>query len=81
MDLFSFIHHADPTKFRVGEIEKTNNQVPLLEATCGHVVPLAPLVPATAASSEGNMTESIDRLFGEGDGDEEEHLKSLRSLN
>ncbi|GJY50651.1 hypothetical protein Tco_0441498 [Tanacetum coccineum] len=36
MDLFSFIHHADPTKVRVGEIEKVGDQVLLLEATRGH---------------------------------------------
>ncbi|GJU19280.1 gypsy type transposase [Tanacetum coccineum] len=73
MDLFSFIHHDDPTKVRVGEIEKADNQVSLLEATRGRVVSLAPPVLATASSSKGNMTESIDRLFGEGDSAEEEH--------
>ncbi|GJT56899.1 zf-CCHC domain-containing protein [Tanacetum coccineum] len=66
MDLFSFIHHADPTRVRVGEMEKTGDQVPLLEATRGCVVLLALPVLVTAASSEGNMTESIDRLFDEG---------------
>ncbi|GKC92035.1 hypothetical protein Tco_1157477 [Tanacetum coccineum] len=73
MDLFSFIHHADPTKVRVGEMEKAGDQAPLLEATRGRVVSLAPPVPITAASSEGNMTESIDRLFDEGNGAEKEH--------
>ncbi|GKF66381.1 hypothetical protein Tco_0192898, partial [Tanacetum coccineum] len=65
--------HADPTKVRVGEMEKAGDQVPLLEATRGRVVPLAPPVLVTAASSEGNMTESIDRLFDEGNGAEKEH--------
>ncbi|GKD20594.1 hypothetical protein Tco_1222297 [Tanacetum coccineum] len=73
MDLFSFIHHADPTKVRVGEIERAEGQVPLLEATRGRVVSLAPAVPITAASSKGNLTESIDRLFDEGDDAEKEH--------
>ncbi|GKA36510.1 hypothetical protein Tco_0723001 [Tanacetum coccineum] len=73
MDLFSFISHADPTKVRVGKIEKAGDQVSLLEATRGRVVPLAPPVPATTASSEGNMTEIIDRLFDEGNGVEKEH--------
>ncbi|GKE44113.1 hypothetical protein Tco_1471397, partial [Tanacetum coccineum] len=73
VDLFSFIHHADPTKVRVGEMEKAGDQVPLLEATSGRVVLLAPPVPITATSSEGNMTESIDRLFDEGNDAEKEH--------
>ncbi|GKD68537.1 hypothetical protein Tco_1322627, partial [Tanacetum coccineum] len=74
MDLFSFIHHDDPTKVRVGEMEKADNQVSLLEATRGRVVSLAPPVLATAASSKGNMTESIDRLFGEANDAEKEHF-------
>nr|GEW88743.1 hypothetical protein [Tanacetum cinerariifolium] len=73
IDLFSFIHHADPTKVRVGEIDKASDQVSLLEATRGRVVLLAPPVPVTATSSKGNMTESIDRLFDEGNGAEKEH--------
>ncbi|GJT48646.1 hypothetical protein Tco_0974803 [Tanacetum coccineum] len=73
MDLFSFISHADPTKVRVGKIEKAGDQVSLLEATRERVVLLAPPVPATTASSEGNMTKSIDRLFDEGNGAEKEH--------
>ncbi|GJZ62816.1 hypothetical protein Tco_0619237 [Tanacetum coccineum] len=54
-------------------MEKAGDQVPLLEATCGCVVPLASPVLVTAASSEGNMIESIDRLFDEGNGAEKEH--------
>ncbi|GJW93018.1 hypothetical protein Tco_0172690 [Tanacetum coccineum] len=73
MDLFSFIYNVDPTKVRVGEIEKAGDQVLLLEATRGRVVPLAPPVSVTAASSEGNMTENIDRLFDKGNGAEKEH--------
>nr|GEX75545.1 hypothetical protein [Tanacetum cinerariifolium] len=63
----------NPTKVRVGEIDKASNQVSLLEATRRRVVLLAPPVPVTATSSEGNMTESIDRLFDEGNGAEKEH--------
>nr|GEV44997.1 hypothetical protein [Tanacetum cinerariifolium] len=66
MGLFSFIHHVNPTKVIVGKIEKAGDQVSLLEATHGRVVPLALLVPVTAASSEGDMTENIDMLFDEG---------------
>ncbi|GKD63705.1 hypothetical protein Tco_1305813 [Tanacetum coccineum] len=54
-------------------MEKASDQVPLLEATRRCVVPLAPPVLVTTASSEGNMTESIDRLFDEGNGAEKEH--------
>ncbi|GKD32034.1 hypothetical protein Tco_1242812, partial [Tanacetum coccineum] len=73
MDLFSFIHHADTTKVKVGVMEKSSDQVPLLEATRGRVVPHAPPVLVTTASSEGNMTESIDRLFDERNDAEKEH--------
>ncbi|GKG63118.1 hypothetical protein Tco_0638765, partial [Tanacetum coccineum] len=45
----------------------------MLETTRGRVVSLAPPVPITAANSEGNMTESIDRLFEEGNGAEKKH--------
>ncbi|GKA51270.1 hypothetical protein Tco_0744466 [Tanacetum coccineum] len=41
MDLFAFIHHADPTKVRIGEREVGEGEVPLLELTRGRVVPLA----------------------------------------
>ncbi|GJR52555.1 hypothetical protein Tco_1403076 [Tanacetum coccineum] len=54
-------------------MEKAGNQVPLLEATRERVVSLAPSIPVTAASSEGNMTESINKLFDEGDSAEKEH--------
>ncbi|GJS60993.1 hypothetical protein Tco_0655777 [Tanacetum coccineum] len=73
MDLFSVIHHAGPTKVRVGKIEKVGDQVSLLEATHGRVVLLVPPILVTAASSEGNMTESIEMLFDEGNGAEKEH--------
>ncbi|GJS71228.1 hypothetical protein Tco_0704069 [Tanacetum coccineum] len=73
MNLFSFIHHAEPTKVRMGEMEKVGDQVPLLEATRRRVVLLAPPILVTEASSEGNMTESIDRLFNEGSGADKEH--------
>nr|GEW30485.1 protein suppressor of K(+) transport growth defect 1-like [Tanacetum cinerariifolium] len=42
-------------------------------ATRGRIVPLAPPVPVTAASSEGNLTESIEKLFNEGNDAEKEH--------
>ncbi|GKC02700.1 hypothetical protein Tco_0994310, partial [Tanacetum coccineum] len=41
MDLFAFIHHADPTKVRIGERQIEEGQVSLLESTKGRVIPLA----------------------------------------
>ncbi|GJU36165.1 hypothetical protein Tco_1184519 [Tanacetum coccineum] len=41
MNLFAFIHHADPTKVKIGEREIREGEVPLLELTKDHVVPLA----------------------------------------
>ncbi|GJY95874.1 hypothetical protein Tco_0512235 [Tanacetum coccineum] len=41
MDLFAFIHHADPTKVQIWEREVREGEVPLLELTRGRVVPLA----------------------------------------
>ncbi|GKA64007.1 hypothetical protein Tco_0763613 [Tanacetum coccineum] len=41
MDLFSFIHHVDPTKVRIGEREVREGEDSLLELTRGRVVPLA----------------------------------------
>ncbi|GJR89967.1 hypothetical protein Tco_0213978 [Tanacetum coccineum] len=40
MDLFAFIHHADPTKLRIGEREVREGEVSLLELTRGRIVPL-----------------------------------------
>ncbi|GKG50516.1 hypothetical protein Tco_0521616, partial [Tanacetum coccineum] len=40
MDQFAFIHHADPTKVRIGERHIKEGQVPLLDSTVGHVISL-----------------------------------------
>ncbi|GKD76690.1 hypothetical protein Tco_1339311, partial [Tanacetum coccineum] len=40
MDLFAFIHHADPTKVRIDKRQIEEGHVPLLESTRGHVIPL-----------------------------------------
>nr|GEV61828.1 transposase (putative), gypsy type [Tanacetum cinerariifolium] len=63
MILFSFIRHADPTKVRIVEVQKNENQVPLLESTRDRVVSLEPPVIATEASGGGNTNEDIDMLF------------------
>nr|GEX43712.1 hypothetical protein [Tanacetum cinerariifolium] len=41
MDLFSFIHYADPTKVRIDERQIEEGQVLLLESIKGHVITLA----------------------------------------
>ncbi|GJY53711.1 hypothetical protein Tco_0445375 [Tanacetum coccineum] len=51
MDLFAFIHHADSTKVRIGEIEVREGEVPLLQLTRDRVVPLA------GANDQGNKNE------------------------
>nr|GEW44607.1 hypothetical protein [Tanacetum cinerariifolium] len=40
MDLFAFIHHADPTNVQIGEKQIEEGQVPLLDSTLGYVIPL-----------------------------------------
>ncbi|GJT46621.1 hypothetical protein Tco_0955336 [Tanacetum coccineum] len=40
IDLFAFIHHADPTKVRIGKRHIKEGQVPLLDSTVARVIPL-----------------------------------------
>ncbi|GJV38541.1 hypothetical protein Tco_1411018 [Tanacetum coccineum] len=63
MDLLSFIQTADPTKVRVGERQRAEDEPKLLDTTVGCVVPLLPIVPARA---ESELDASVDRLFDEG---------------
>ncbi|GKA89816.1 hypothetical protein Tco_0811628 [Tanacetum coccineum] len=51
--LVSFIHHADPTKVRIGEKEFKEGEVPLLELTKGRVVPLV------GVNEQGNQNEGV----------------------
>ncbi|GJS87373.1 hypothetical protein Tco_0770009 [Tanacetum coccineum] len=53
MDLFTFIHHADPTKVRIGEREVREGEIPLLELTRGRVV-----LPA-GVNEQGNQNEVV----------------------
>ncbi|GKA35595.1 hypothetical protein Tco_0722086 [Tanacetum coccineum] len=69
MDLFAFIRHSDPTKVRVGERNLADTELKLLKMTKGHTVALDPLT--TVAS--GGSSDSIDRLFDEGDNAGQEH--------
>ncbi|GJW68447.1 hypothetical protein Tco_0122871, partial [Tanacetum coccineum] len=45
MDLLSFIRTVDPTKVRVGERQRAEGELKLLDTTVGRVVPLLPVAP------------------------------------
>ncbi|GKF30967.1 hypothetical protein Tco_0100765, partial [Tanacetum coccineum] len=53
MDLFTFIHHADPTKVWIGEREVGEGEVLLLELTRSRVVPPA------GVNEQGNQNEDV----------------------
>ncbi|GKG61594.1 hypothetical protein Tco_0621303, partial [Tanacetum coccineum] len=50
MDLLSFIRTADPTKVRVGERQRAEDEPKLLDTTVGRVVPLLPVAPSRGES-------------------------------
>nr|GFD22046.1 hypothetical protein [Tanacetum cinerariifolium] len=63
MDLLAFIRTADPTKVRVAERQRAEDEPRVLESTVGHVVPLLPIAPARASSE---LEASVDRLLMRG---------------
>nr|GFC75385.1 hypothetical protein [Tanacetum cinerariifolium] len=63
MDLFTFIHTSDPTKVKVVERERVEDDPLLLQTTVGRTVPLLLVVPDRADS---DLKTSIDKLFDEG---------------
>ncbi|GKD83879.1 hypothetical protein Tco_1350718, partial [Tanacetum coccineum] len=63
MDLLSFIRITDPTKVRIGERQRAEDEPKLLDTTVGRVVPLLPIAPARA---ESELEASVDKLFDEG---------------
>ncbi|GJT59401.1 hypothetical protein Tco_1002934 [Tanacetum coccineum] len=74
IDLFAFIHTSDPTKVKIAEHERGEDERSLLETTVGHIVPLLLVAPAC---SDGELDMSIDKLFDEGcSGDQTEHKDS-----
>ncbi|GJU40866.1 hypothetical protein Tco_1193823 [Tanacetum coccineum] len=73
-NLLSFIQTADPTKVRVGERQRAEDEPRLLDTTVGRVVPLLPIDPARA---ESELDASVDKLFDEGCGKLEGGLNSL----
>ncbi|GJX56928.1 hypothetical protein Tco_0286825 [Tanacetum coccineum] len=60
MDLLSFIQTADPTKVRVGERQRAEDEPKLLDTTMGRVVPLLPIAPAHAESELDASVDSED---------------------
>ncbi|GJW36404.1 hypothetical protein Tco_0059324 [Tanacetum coccineum] len=74
MDLLAFIRTADPTKVRIGERQRGEDEPKLLDTTVGRTVPLLPVAPACAQSE---LDASVDRLFDEeGSGNEKEPYDS-----
>ncbi|GJS40779.1 hypothetical protein Tco_0565822 [Tanacetum coccineum] len=63
IDLLFFIQTADPTKVRVGERQRAEDEPRLLNTTVGRIVPLLPIAPARA---ESELDASVDKLFDEG---------------
>ncbi|GJW66426.1 hypothetical protein Tco_0120850 [Tanacetum coccineum] len=63
MDMFAFIHVADPTKVKVGEQERAEEEIRLLDSTVRHVVPL---LSVALAHEESELEASVERLFDEG---------------
>ncbi|GKE05092.1 hypothetical protein Tco_1397110, partial [Tanacetum coccineum] len=61
MGLFTFIHHADPTKVKIGEKEVREGEVLLLELTRGRVVSLARVNDQGGADVQG----AADDNFGD----------------
>nr|GEX47472.1 hypothetical protein [Tanacetum cinerariifolium] len=71
MDLLPFIRTADPTKVRISERQRDEDEPKLLETTVGRVVPLIPVAPDR---SYGELEASVEKLFGEGgNGEQAEH--------
>ncbi|GKA78781.1 hypothetical protein Tco_0785318 [Tanacetum coccineum] len=63
MDIFAFIHTPDPTKVRVVERERNEDELRLLDTTIGRIVPLLPVAPDRG---ESELEASVEKLFDEG---------------
>ncbi|GJS98621.1 hypothetical protein Tco_0819791 [Tanacetum coccineum] len=63
MDLLAFIWTVDPTKVKVGERQRAEDEPRLLDSIVGRVVPLLLVAPAHA---KGELEASADKLFDEG---------------
>ncbi|GJU07688.1 hypothetical protein Tco_1124118, partial [Tanacetum coccineum] len=63
MDIFAFIHTLDPTKVKVIEHERIEDEPRLLETTVCRTVPLISVAPDCA---ESELEASVNKLFDEG---------------
>ncbi|GJV49626.1 hypothetical protein Tco_1439838 [Tanacetum coccineum] len=63
MDIFAFIRTTDPTKVKVAERERREDEPRLLETTVGRTVPLLPVAPDRG---ESELDVSVDKLFDDG---------------
>ncbi|GKE80663.1 hypothetical protein Tco_1550663, partial [Tanacetum coccineum] len=60
---FAFIRTMDPTKVKVAERERREDEPRLLDTTVGRTVPLVPIVPDRG---ESELDAGVDKLFDEG---------------
>nr|GFB05554.1 transposase (putative), gypsy type [Tanacetum cinerariifolium] len=63
IDIFAFIHTSDPTKVKVVERERKEDEPRLLKTTVGRTVPLLSVAPERG---EIELDASVDKLFNEG---------------
>ncbi|GKG16256.1 hypothetical protein Tco_0358579, partial [Tanacetum coccineum] len=63
MDFLSFIRTDDPTKVRIGERQRGEDEPKLLDTTVGRTVPLISVAPACA---ESELDASVDMIFDDG---------------
>nr|GEZ57715.1 hypothetical protein [Tanacetum cinerariifolium] len=63
MELSAFIHVGDPTKVKVAERERAEEEARLLDSIVRRVVSL---LPVALARAESELETSVDRLFDEG---------------
>ncbi|GJS68702.1 hypothetical protein Tco_0683267 [Tanacetum coccineum] len=68
MDLLSFIRTADPTKVRVSERQRAEDEPKMLDTIVGRVVPLLPVAPA---HGESELKDSVDKIFNEEGSDDQ----------
>ncbi|GJX84641.1 hypothetical protein Tco_0335415 [Tanacetum coccineum] len=74
MDLLSFIQTVNPTKVRVSERQRAEDEPRLLDTTVGRVVPLLPIALAHVKSE---LDASVDKLFDEGGSGNQAEQKTI----
>nr|GEX14672.1 hypothetical protein [Tanacetum cinerariifolium] len=85
MDLFAFIHHADPTKVKAGEREVSDEEVPLLELTKDRIVSLAGVYDRenTNARDAGNenVNEGVNDAATTGHTEQSDHVVDVGGID